>query len=113
MTRPSQEELPVLASPPSKEDITINFQRAINTAPGADGIEYRELFQLYPTVEFLEKLYEAAWRLGIPTSWKPTRTIPIFKNGDSLIFLVTFALSHFSLLYTKFSPESSLLGSVL
>jgi hypothetical protein len=46
--KPSPEELTVLASPPTKEEIAQKLNWATNTAPGANGIEYRDIIKLDP-----------------------------------------------------------------
>jgi hypothetical protein len=101
--KPSPVELSVLASPPTKEEIAQKLKRATNTAPGADGIEYRDIIKLDPEGKLLEKLYEAVWRLGIPTGWKSARTIPIFKKGDPTDFSNFRPISLLSTLYKVFS----------
>jgi hypothetical protein len=84
--KPSPEELSVLASPPTKEEIAQKPKRATNTAPGADGIQYRDIIKLDSEGKLLKKLYKAVWRFGIPTGWKSARTIPIFKKGGPADF---------------------------
>lgn len=72
-TQPSDDESNCLASPPSREDITWKLKRASNTAPGADGVEYKNISRLDPDGRLLELLYQAVWRFGVPASWKATR----------------------------------------
>jgi hypothetical protein len=78
-TKPLQEEISVLNSPPSKEEIAAKIRRATNTATGADGVEYHDISKIDPNGDLLEVLYDAIWRLGIPADWKIAHTIPIYK----------------------------------
>ncbi|EFX71317.1 hypothetical protein DAPPUDRAFT_111874 [Daphnia pulex] len=67
-SNPSEEELEHLASPPARSEIARKLKRASNTAPGADGVEYKDISRLDPECRLLEVLYAAVWRLGVPNS---------------------------------------------
>ena len=71
-----------LAMPPTADEIERKLKRAINTAPGKDGIEYRHLRALDQKGRLLEFIFDRVWTLGIPASWKVSRTVPIYKKGD-------------------------------
>ena len=92
-----------LNRPPSKEEIEPKLRRATNTAPGADGLEYRHLRALDPQALLLEKIFEAVWRLGIPDSWRCCRTIPIYKKGSTDDFSNFRPISLISTTYKIFS----------
>ena len=80
---PSEEQLIFLDRPPSKEDIELKLRRATNTSPGKDGLEYRHLRALDPKGTLLEEIFNAVWRIGMPGVWRTSRTVPIFKKGDT------------------------------
>jgi hypothetical protein len=44
----------------------MKLKRASNTAPGADGVEYKDISRLDPDCRLLKVLYYAVWRLGVP-----------------------------------------------
>ncbi|XP_045029421.1 uncharacterized protein LOC123472237 [Daphnia magna] len=80
---PTSEELRILSSPPSPEEIKHRLGKACNTAPGRDGLEYRHLRALDTSGHLLASIYRAVWTYGIPACWKTSRTVPIYKKGDS------------------------------
>ncbi len=100
---PSEEELEHLASPPARSEIARKLKRASNTAPGADGVEYKDISRLDPECRLLEVLYAAVWRLGVPKCWKLARTIPIFKKGSTEDYSNFRPISLLSTLYKLFS----------
>ncbi|EFX68324.1 hypothetical protein DAPPUDRAFT_330172 [Daphnia pulex] len=53
-SNPSEEELEHLASPPARSEIARKLKRASNTAPGADGVEYKDISRLDPECRLLE-----------------------------------------------------------
>ena len=61
---PDQNQVDDLNRPPSKEEIEAKLRRATNTAPGADGLEYRHLRCLDPQALLLVKIFETVWSLG-------------------------------------------------
>ena len=80
---PAESDMQLLSSPPKLTEIRLKLQRATNTAPGKDGIEYQHLRSLDPNGRLLEIIFKAVWAYGIPSSWKTSRTVPIYKKGDS------------------------------
>lgn len=92
-----------LASPPTRVEKAQKLKIATNTAPGLDGIEYRDIIKLDPEGKLLEKLYGVVWRLGVPSSWKTARTVPIYKKGDSANFGNYLPISLLSTLHKVFS----------
>ena len=80
---PSDSQRSDLDHPPSCLEIASRLSRASNTAPGEDKLEYRHLRLLDPKGRLLETIYEKVWSLGLPDSWKSSRTVPIYKKGDS------------------------------
>ena len=80
---PSDSQMSYLDHPPSCLEIGRRLSRASNTAPGEDKLEYRHLRLLDPQGRLLETIFDKVWSLGIPDSWKSSRTVPIYKKGDS------------------------------
>ena len=78
---PDAEQLSLLSSPPSQEEIYRKLAGATNTAAGPDGLEYRHLRALDPSGHLLALIYSQAWALGIPDAWKSSRTVLIHKKG--------------------------------
>ena len=108
--RLSQKESDWLGSPPIREEIEAKLKKASNTAPGLDGLEYRHLRALDPAGDLLAVIYSAVWRLGIPQSWKISKTIFIYKKGQ------TDDLSNFrpiSLLPTMYKVMSGIVSGRL
>ena len=106
-TPPSDDQLSELNSPPTSAEIAQRLSRASNTSPGEDKLEYRHLRLLDPKGLLLEIIFSVVWRIGIPETWKSSRTIPIFKKG------VTTDLSNFrpiSLLSTMYKIFSGALS---
>jgi hypothetical protein len=79
----NEDDIRVLSAAPSPNEIKLKLGRAANTAPGRDGLEYRHLRSLDNDGELLATIYRAVWSLGIPACWKTSRTVPIFKKGDT------------------------------
>ena len=59
------------------------LSRATNTTPGEDQLEYRHprLFDLRGLL--LEIIFSVVWRIGIPEMWKSSKTVSIYKKGDT------------------------------
>ena len=101
--RPDDDTSGYLDGPPTKCEIERKLSRATNTAPGADGIEYRHLRALDPSGLVLESMYNAVWRIGIPAAWKQSRTVPIHKKGPTNDFSNFRPISLLSTAYKIFS----------
>ncbi|KZS20345.1 Uncharacterized protein APZ42_012997 [Daphnia magna] len=80
---PTSEELRILSSPPGSEEIKHRLGKACNTAHGRDGLEYRHLRALDTSGHLLASIYRVVWTYRIPACWKTSRTVPIYKNGNS------------------------------
>ncbi len=61
-SNPSDEELEYLDGPPTRAEIVGKVKRASNTAPGVDGVEYKDISRLDPECRLLEVLYAMAAR---------------------------------------------------
>ena len=59
------------------------LSRATNTTPGEDQLEYRHLRLLDPRGLLLEIIFSVVWRIGIPEMWKSSKTVSIYKKGDT------------------------------
>ena len=92
-----------LDRPPTRAEIEYKLAKAANTAPGADGVEYRHLRALDPRGLLLETMYQAVWRVGIPSSWKFSKTVPIYKKGPTDDFGNFRPISLLSTTYKIFS----------
>lgn len=53
----------------------------MNTAPGAERVEYNDIKRLDPHGKRFEVVFSAVRRLGIPDVWRTARTIFIYKKG--------------------------------
>ena len=100
---PTEVQSSPLDTPPTSAEIEIRLRRASNTAPGADGLEYRHLRALDPQGKLLEVIFAAVWELGIPNSRREYRTIPIFKKGDTDDLSNFRPISLLSTIYKVFS----------
>ena len=100
---PSPDQHSFLDHPPTKDEIALRLRRAVNTTPGKDGLEYRHLRKLDPEGLLLEKIYEAAWRFGIPDDWRTSQTVPCYKKGDTGDFSNFRPISLLPTIYKVFS----------
>src|SRR5207253_4355361 len=88
-----REEAKVLHFPPDNtKDYNLLFtlpeldyalEKAMDTAPGPDGIHYQIIKHLSPDAkEYLLSLYNRIWMEGvIPRDWKEATVLPILKPG--------------------------------
>ena len=69
----------------SQKELEAKLHRATNTSLGVDGLEYRHIRALDNdcTTTLLETVCRMVWKIGIPNCWKISRTVPIFKKGDT------------------------------
>jgi len=67
-SQPTEIKTDFLKSPPSREEIQYKLTKAVNSAPGADGLEYRHLRSLDPTGFLIELVFATVCKLGIPTA---------------------------------------------
>ena len=102
-SEPDEQEMRYLATPPTADEIERKLKRAVNTAPGKDGIEYRHLRSLDPRGRLLEVIFGRVWALGIPASWKVSRTVPIYKKGDQSQYENFRPISLLPTMYKMFS----------
>jgi Reverse transcriptase (RNA-dependent DNA polymerase) len=96
-------ELELLCQPPHAKEIENKLSRATNTAPGMDGLEYRHLCAVDPKGYLLERIYRSVWRIGIPEAWKKSKTVPIYKKGDTTDYSNFRPISLLPTMYKIFS----------
>ena len=80
---PTEEEAEMLQSPPSADEVLRRLRRTINTSPGMDRVEWRHLKVINRTGSLLQTVLSAVHVLGIPSSWKRSKTIMIHKKGET------------------------------
>ncbi|XP_048514042.1 uncharacterized protein LOC125501691 [Athalia rosae] len=72
-----------LLQPFSVMEVDLRLRRMSNTAPGPDGLTYRDLRGADPDCRLLTSLFNACRRLeAIPDIWKSSNTVLIHKKGD-------------------------------
>ena len=98
----------MLANPPSRMEIDRKLKRSLNTAPVADGVEYKDIFRLDPECYLLEVLYSAVCRLRVPYCCKLARTIPILKQVSTEDYGNFQLISLLSTLYKLLSSSIAL-----
>lgn len=100
---PTQDQLNFLNRPPTKDELVLKLRRATNTSPGVDGLEYRHIKALDPECILLETVCGVVWRLGIPRAWKKSRTVPVYKKGDTSDYSNFRPISLLPTIYKLFS----------
>jgi hypothetical protein len=58
-TSPSDDDLCLLALPPSSQKVARKLKRVFNTTPGSDGAENKDILHVNPSDRLLEVLYAA------------------------------------------------------
>ncbi|RUS69482.1 hypothetical protein EGW08_022750 [Elysia chlorotica] len=81
--QPSQEEMELLQSPPSADEILRRLKKTVNTSPGMDKIEWRHLKAIDRTGSLLQTVLSAVHTWGIPSSWRRSKTVLIHKKGST------------------------------
>ena len=81
--QPDKKEFWQLPSSPSADEIVLWLRRTINTSPGMDGVEWRHLKAIDRTGTLLQTVLSAVYSLGIPSSWRRSRTVLIHKKGET------------------------------
>ncbi|XP_070166141.1 uncharacterized protein [Polyergus mexicanus] len=72
-----------LLDPFTELEVDRRLRRMTNSAPGPDGITYRDLRGADPGVRLLTALFNACYRLeAVPASWKTSNTVLVYKKGD-------------------------------
>ena len=81
---PSVDEDPTILAPLTTKDIKNKLKPMANSAPGKDRVEYRHLKQVDPNCKVLETIFNRCLdNKKVPTSWKQSTTILIYKKGNS------------------------------
>jgi hypothetical protein len=102
-SHPSPDQMNFLDRAPSQQELETKLRRATNTSPGVDGLEYRHLRALDPYCILLETICKVVWKVGIPNCWKTSRTVPIFKRGDTSDYSNFRPISLLPTIYKLFS----------
>ncbi|GFO00257.1 reverse transcriptase [Plakobranchus ocellatus] len=71
---PTQDEMVLLESFPTRDEIQRRLRKITKTSPGQDRIEWRHLKAVDPTGDLLTTVLGAVHALGIPSSWRKSRT---------------------------------------
>ena len=79
----SEAEMDMLSAPPSRKEILEKLKRSRNTAPGKDKLEFVHIKLVDKKALLLSFIFKAVHRLGIPASWKTSKTILIHKKGPT------------------------------
>ncbi|XP_047104439.1 uncharacterized protein LOC124727849 [Schistocerca piceifrons] len=75
----NEEVLPLITA----TEVQQRLQKAINTAPGADGVTYSDLRREDPGCHVLARIFSRCWNeRKIPVQWKVSTTVLIHKKGD-------------------------------
>ncbi|KAL6416674.1 hypothetical protein ACFW04_013250 [Cataglyphis niger] len=72
-----------LLDPFTELEVDRRLRRMTNSAPGPDGITYRDLRGADPGVRLLTAFFNACLRYEtVPASWKTSNTVLVYKKGD-------------------------------
>ncbi|KAI9550368.1 putative reverse transcriptase-2 [Daphnia sinensis] len=102
-SQPSEDQMNFLNRAPTQQELQAKLRRATNTSPGVDGLEYRHLRAIDPNCILLVTVCKMVWKLGIPNCWKTSRTVPIFKKGDTSDYSNFRPISLLPTIYKLFS----------
>ena len=81
---PSAQEDPNIMAPFSNKDVKAKLKSMANSAPGKDRVEYRHLKLVDPDCKILTIIYNKCLvEKKIPSDWKQSTTILIYKKGSS------------------------------
>ncbi|XP_025262540.1 uncharacterized protein LOC112637315 [Camponotus floridanus] len=76
-------EYAYLMDPFTEREVDRRLRRMTNSAPGPDGITYRDLRGADPGARLLTALFNACYRLeAVPAFWKTSNTVLVYKKGD-------------------------------
>ncbi|XP_012529645.3 serine/arginine repetitive matrix protein 2 [Monomorium pharaonis] len=76
-------EFSYLLNPFTQREVDRRLRRMNNSAPGPDGVSYRDLRGADPGAGLLSAVFNACLRLeAVPASWKTSNTLLIHKKGD-------------------------------
>lgn len=77
------EDVALLMAPLREGEVDRRLRRMTNTAPGPDGVSYRDLRAADPGARLLTAVFNACYRLeAVPPSWKTSNTVLVYKKGD-------------------------------
>lgn len=77
------EDVARLTDPFTEREVDRRVRRMNNSAPGPDGITYRDLRDADPGARLLAALFNICVRLEVvPASWKTSNTVLVYKKGD-------------------------------
>ncbi|XP_011883906.1 PREDICTED: uncharacterized protein LOC105571048, partial [Vollenhovia emeryi] len=77
------EDVACLTDPFTEGEVNRRLRRMTNSAPGPDGLTYRDLRGADPGTRLLAALFNICVRLEVvPASWKTSNTVLVHKKGD-------------------------------
>ncbi|KZS00412.1 Uncharacterized protein APZ42_003280, partial [Daphnia magna] len=102
-SQPTEDQMNFLNRTPTQQELEAKLRRATNTSPGVYGLEYRHLRAIDPNCIMLETVCKMVWKLGVSNCWKTSRTVPMFKKGDTSDYSNFRPISLLSTIYKLFS----------
>ena len=79
----SPEEKATLMASFSATEVNMRLSRMAKTAPGPDKVTYQDLRRTDPGCQVLALVYSGCLAMGrVPSSWKESTTILLFKDRD-------------------------------
>jgi len=80
---PRREDVELLMAPFTEREVDCRIRRMNNSAPGPDGLTYRDLRAADPGARLLAAFFNACYRLeAVPASWKTSNTVLVHKKDD-------------------------------